>query len=380
MITPDLHDFARTHVPCSASVDLSLQNEGAGPLEIVDVTYESLGQMSVPLDAVGGVLPLILEPGESYVVPVTWAPSTAGLQTGTLEVSSDDPAGVTAAVQSGQADYAEVVTESFEEPEHPPLDILFLIDQSCSMALDNTDDLENGIPTFFATLDQVADWQLVQVTLEDGCANHGILSSSTPKAEEIFVRNAFQPQPVNDAFTERLLQHAATALALTGPDQCNEGALRDGASLHVIVASEEPEQSGQKWSSWVSVYQSYVGHPSLVKVSGILDVHTACGQGPDVGPAGYIDAVEATGGSAVNICQSDWSDGLTDLASAAVPGTRSYVLSSQPYAPSIVVEVNGVPTVDFDYDEDRLTVTVNEPPVNGGDLVEITYALPGSCS
>lgn len=369
-ITPDSYVFGDTFIPCGASVELTLENIGSEDLVITEVDYTSGGMLS--LDTTGAPqLPLTLAPGEFRNVYVNFEAATEGSDTGRLDVTSNDPRGVVSADQNGEGAYADSFTESFTEPGVPPVDVIMLIDQSCSMAGDNTDDVRNGMPAFVAELQQTSDWQLIEVTQQSGCANGGVLTSSTPNIENILVNNAFNAG--EHALTEALFELADVALTKTGPGQCNEGFLRPGALLHVIAISDEPEQSGRQSDYWVDQLGTYASSPDYLKISGVLDVNRNCGEGAAV----YSAAVAETGGSELNICNSNWGANFGDLASEVLAGIRTYNLAQTPDPASVKVNVNGTPTSDFTVTGSN--VTIQNPPVGSGDLVEITYGVLATC-
>jgi hypothetical protein len=57
---------------------------------------------------------------------------------------------------------------------------------------------------------------------------------------------------------------------------------------------------------------------------------------------------------------------------------RVYDLAEDPDPASVVVEVNGVGTTGFGVVGRR--VTVSDPPIGEGDLVEIRYGVLATCS
>lgn len=378
VITPQHFTFHNTPIPCGDSVEIELANAGNEVLVISDLEYSSGGLLT--LDAAGLDLPLELAPGEATYVNVHFAAVQAGADTGVLAVTSNDPRGVVQADQNGEGAYDNLMAEDFTEPGVPPVDVMFLIDQSCSMSHDNVDDIEQGIPSFVYELQNVADWQLIQVTQDNGCSNHGVLDSTMNSTGVIsdLIREAFNNTWGHNYQTEALLQLASMALAQTGPGQCNAGFLRPGALLHIIVASDEREQSGVHWSNWVADYQSYVSAPDLVKVSAIADLNRRCGD--NSGPGGYLEAANATGGATLDICNPHWGAQLTDIASEVLAGIRTYNLAQPAHANSIEVLVNGVPASDWEYNAAHNSVTINSPPIGEGDLVEVNYGVAGECN
>jgi hypothetical protein len=374
-ITPTSYTFEDTFIPCGAEVDVEFKNIGNEPLEITDVAYTSGGLLS--FDNRGVTLPFTLEPGEHVEVGVVFEATSAGADTGTIEVTSNDPRGVVTADQSGEGAYASEVTETFLEPGIPPVDVLWTIDQSGSMSADNRPDIRQGVPGFIAELDAVADYHLIQVTKDTGCANGGVIDNNTANAEDLLIDNAFNAGIFEQFTTEQLLKQVDVALQQTGVGGCNEGFLRPGALLHIIVASDEMDQSPHDHAYWITKYQAYVTDPNLVKVSAVVDVNYQCGD--NTGPGEYLLAAQATGGVVLDICSPDWGAQMTDIASEVLAGIRSYNLSNATEQSTITVEVNGVETTDFSYSGAGNTVTINSPPVGEGDVVDITYFPAGDC-
>lgn len=371
VITPESYNFGDTFVPCGASVDLELKNVGNEVLVIDELGYASGGMLTLAPDSLP-TLPLTLAPGGSTTVRVDLAAASAGSDTGRLDVESNDPRGVVSADQNGEGTYEESHVESFTEPGIPPVDVLLLVDNSGSMEGDNQDDVTDGMPDFFDELQSVADWQLMLVTQDSGCATGGVLDASSTDPEGFVSDHAFDG---GGDLTEKLLSLADRALGLTGPGACNEGFLRPGALLHVIVMSDESEQSGRSGPYWVSQLGSRVSTPAHLKISGVLDLNRNCGD--NSGPGGYEEAIDATGGAKLDICSPRWGNQLSGIASEVLAGMRTYNLAAEPDPQSVVVEVEGVATTSFTIQGSDVTIT--DPPIGEGDEVVITYGVAADC-
>ncbi len=375
-ITPASHTFDDAFIPCGAELDVEFKNVGNEPLEVTAVDYTSGGQLS--FDNRGISLPFTLQPGEYVEVGVLFEATSTAADTGVIEVSSNDPRGVVTADQNGEGAYVEEVTEVFTEPGVPPVDVLWTIDQSCSMAADNRRDIRDGVPGFLTELTAVADFHLIQVTKDSGCANGGVIDNNTANAEQLLIDNAFNAGILEQFTTEQLLKQVDVSLGKTGPGGCNEGFLRPGALLHVIVASDEEDQSPQDHVHWISRYENYITDPNLLKISAVVDVTRSCGD--NTGPGEYLDAAQATGGVVLDICSPDWGQQMTDIASEVLAGIRSYNLSNPTEESTVTVTVNGTQTTDFTYSGAGNTVTINSPPVGEGDIVEVTYHPAAECN
>jgi hypothetical protein len=377
-ITPGSYVFSDTVVPCGDSVQLELKNVGTEDLVVTDWKYESGGLLVLHDDVARPLLPITLAPGETGFVDVEFVATTAGSYFGQFTVFSNDPRGEVTADQNGEGNYLETKTEAFTEPGVPPVDVMILIDHSGSMEDANTPDIEAGFPDFVTELEQVADWQLLEVTREDGCGNGGIMDPSTPNPAQLLIDHAWDAGGggvFGPYLTEALLQLADIALDQTDPGECNAGFLRPGALLHIIVISDEPEQSGQTAAHWVAEYENHVTAPEFVKVSGVVS-DGGCPALAEVG-TGYLNAISQTGGSQVDICNSNWGSTFGAIASEVLAGSRTYNLEDEADPASVIVTVNGTPTTDISVVGDA--VTVNSPAVGEGDLVEITYGVLADC-
>lgn len=373
-IEPDNFIFGEDVVPCGSSVEVTLTNTGSEDLVISGLDYQSAGLLTLD-DSGLGVLPLTLAPNETRAVTVDFLPIARGDDTGRLDVASNDPRGVVSAYQNGEGFSGDTAQDVFTEPDVAAVDVLMLIDHSCSMETDNIDDVTLGIPLFMDALDSASDWQLMLVTEDDACTNTGIITASTKDAAQLMIDHAWDGMEVGR--TEALLDLASSALDESEPGGCNEGFLREGALLHVVTISDEREQSFRPFTHWLDEYAVHAGSPSFVTVSAVADIHYACGDGS--GPGGYLDAAEATGGSVLDICDPSWGSEFGDVATEILAGVRTYNLDRQAVPGSLTVYVNDVETSDFTYGIVTNSVTVHSPAVGEGDMVRVAYFVGEDC-
>jgi hypothetical protein len=207
----------------------------------------------------------------------------------------------------------------------PPVDVLFVVDQSCSMKSVNSA-LGDAFQDFIDEIELVTTgWHIGVVTNDDGCFNYGILDEYTGSGTTILtddydalftqaVTEGGCPNGYPSCKTESLLELTTIALEQTGIGRCNDGFLRAGALLHIIVVSDEEEQSykvdtSNTWTHWIWEFTNYVSDPALIKISGIVDFANLSGDGcgDGTGAVGYEEAISYTGGELLNVCTSDWS-------------------------------------------------------------------------
>lgn len=366
-ITPETWDFGQTLIPCGDQLQVVFENVGAEPLVIDDFDYASSGLLAFSHAL---TLPLTLAPGETAAATVTFDAATVATDFGQLDVFSSDPRGVVSADQTGAGAYAGSNHDQHVVPTNPPVDILFAVDQSCSMDTEAAA-LGAAFSNFIGTIDTVTSgWQIGVVTHDHGCFNSGVLTSSTPNYNGLF--QAAVVDGGHEVWSEALLALSDIALGQTAG--CNAGFLRPGAMLHVIIVSDEPEQSGTNWSTWVNDLSLWAP-PGLFKVSAVVDLG-GCGSGP----AGYTEAAMATGGEILNICNANWASQVGLLATASLSGLNTFALSDTPDPGTIEVRVDGsLWTTGWVYDPASNSVVFDDPQFDGGEVIDIAYSVLSGC-
>jgi hypothetical protein len=372
-IEPASYDFGTGQIPCEDIIDVSLINVGVEDLEIYGVGYEG-EQMSI-IDELE--LPVVLGPEESTAVQVVYTPVEIGAAWGEITVDSNDPRGLVMGDQRGETTYGSTNVDGFEIPENPPVDILFAVDQSCSMEADQAR-LARAFGDFMDAIDTVTSgWQIGVVTVDNGCFNGGILDAKTPDyigkfADAVGVSSGLM------FLTESLVELAATAVNKTDAGECNQNFLRPGALLHIIVVSDEREQSGDT-EGFLQLVQDRKGE-SLVKVSAVVDIDASCGdQGADNGSGGYAGAVAVTGGLMLDICDDAWGSRADELAVASLSGIGQYPLTGQPDIPTIQVFIDGEEiTSGWSYDPVDNSVQL-DADLDGGEFIEVFYEAYAVC-
>jgi hypothetical protein len=329
-IEPDPADFGVVQVGC----------ERSRPMEIVSVGDEAVTVDSIAATgdgyslSYGFSLPQTLAPGESLTVDLSFAPDDEREFGGTLEVVSDDYEGVQAGKQFGAGAFVPSRDEWVLEDLRA--DVLFFVDHSGSMD-DDAAALAANFEGFITHLDDYSsDWQIVVADNNAGCNLKGILSPSVPDYDLRFA-NAVTANGLGVDNDEAGLTVAALAVDQTDAGECNEGFLREEALLHVILVSDEPDQSVLPWDHYVGEIAAKKGDASLVRISAIAGTAgSSCGATEGFG---YEEAVAATGGVYLDIC-SDWATTMSVLADEIV--TRdTFPLDHEAVPGSLTVSVDG---------------------------------------
>lgn len=279
--------------------------------------------------------------------------------------------------------------EEFEIPEDPPVDIMFVVDQSCSMD-DDVRALATQFSTFIDRLDLYStDWQIIVANNDEGCTQSELLTPDTPDYEALFTDAVTECDArlgcTHIIDTEALLLPAAEGVENTDAGECNEAFMRDGALLHVIAVSDEPDQSAcgdydidctdSDWENLVAQIQDKKGSSALTRISAVAgDLPDGCSSAGNSAEAGtgYAEAADATGGEFLSLCSS-WSDNVETLAAASYD-QDTFVLGHTPVEETISVSLNGEALASgWRYDADINAVIIVEVTLYGGDLVQISY-------
>lgn len=374
-IDPDPLDMGTTYVGCTRSNQLTLTNIGTDTLVVDSLTQTGDGFTFTNPNA----MPLTLEPGDDTTVQLLFAPWEEVDYPSEVVATSNEPIGVRTATQTAAGQYAGEGDDHFEVPTDPPSDIIFFVDQSCSMDDDATS-LANNFEAFITQLSTyTTDWHIIVANDDDGCNNTGILTSSTTNYQSRFETAVSAGGGV---WTEAGLTVTGNAVDETDSGECNSGFLRADALLHIIMVSDEPEQSLRSWDTYVNAVVTKKGDAARVKYSAVAgDVPGGCRSGSNSADpgTGYYDAVNYTGGEFLSLC-SNWSSSVGVLADASV-SMSTFTLTRTPVPDTITVAVNGVDQPGgWNYDATTNSVEFDPAYVPGeGDVVDVAYALLATC-
>lgn len=367
---PDPMALGEVGVGCVQTAPVRILSIGTEPLVLGEIDFA--GDISLSMEHAAD-LPIVLEPGASVDVEFTVRPTGRGLRTGALDTVSNDRRERVGTDVTFTGVYADEVVEGFLVPAPGPVDILFAVDQTPSMLV-NQEALADAFGTFIAELGSVVpDWQVGVVTEDHGCFNQGLLTPDQPAyADNFALAVAGTPGTLSEALLE------LSSLALDQIGGCNAGFARPDAQVHVIVVTDEYEQSGEPWDSWVDQMVEAVGDAERLVISGIVDLTLSCGDPFGAGYAGYGEAAEATGGVLLDICDPLWTESIRDLAGVSTESYKTFPLDQIPDPDSIEVLIDGVATVDWSWVAASNTIHF-DGDFDGGENVEISYGTFPDC-
>jgi len=315
--------------------------------------------------------------------------------------------------ESDRGLYEQVATDSWYQAPNNEVDILFVVDDSCSME-DEQKTLSRGFASFTdAMTDSGTDFHIGVITtsFDYSDTERGMLRGDpmylTNGDDYISEFSLRATVGIEGSDKEKGLEAASYAVSpamnVGGP---NEGFVRHSASLLVVVVSDEEDCSDHARLEGQPPESCYTDQDKLVPVGDVVSeflnlkedqeqvqigaiVGVRNGSCDDTYPGTrYIDAARLTGGLVGDICEPDWSTMLGDLGLNAVGIRTSFKLDSAAQPASLEVMVNG-DVVDEDdnngwsYDENTCFITFNGASVPERDSeIVATYTIQsgGSCS
>lgn len=294
------------------------------------------------------------------------------VDTGEPPTDTEEPPEDTAPPQS------VIQTDSWDLDEVAGIDVLFFGDTSGSMATELTA-LGGQVNTFVERLVTYTDrWQLLAVTGPTGCGIGGVLSPETADYAALFSAGITTP-PGEDDVDEWGLYNSVQAVNESTTGGCNEGFLRGDARLHVIFISDEDDNSpgwnkgnADYWQEYTEAIVAAKGDANQVVFSGVIGPTPKGCDGAEPG-TGYAEAIAATGGELLSICES-WTDEIDLLVDASV-AWPIFHLTEMPVLGTIRVSVNGAAANGWSYNVLDNTIVFNTSIPTIGDSVIVDYEL-----
>lgn len=283
-------------------------------------------------------------------------------------------------------------TDRLVQTTIPSVDVLFVVDNSCSMDAEQVL-LGSNFPSFLewfqgSGLDYhigVVSTDMVDPLMAGRLRDVGgrrWVQDDSPSPESLFADMV--QMGTSGHWEEKGRAAAYTAIELL-KDSDNQGFVRDDAGMHITVVSDENDDSGASPVSrdeFVEYLLNLRWSRQRVSFSSIVGPTSGC---PEIGSPGteYIDVTHRVGGVVWPICSEDWSDMLDQLGFLAVGLTREFYLSRRPVVDSLALQVedggtvltNFVMGVDWHYDEVRNSVVFEEYVPNPLATVVVTYEV-----
>ncbi|MAG27656.1 hypothetical protein CMI47_19165 [Candidatus Pacearchaeota archaeon] len=387
-VEPSYYDFGNINVGCDDTLPVVISNIGNVDLEVSSINYFISHPVNLDInknDQENGMFPWIISPGSSVEIFIDYLPLDNILDIGYLEISSNDPVTPVETVdQEGHGDYFAFALDSFEQKEDAMSDILFVIDNSCSMSSHQTN-LKNNFDSFINVFSASgADYQIAFITTDNAeFVNNEIITPNTVDPISA-VNNIIDTIGIHGSGIEKGLKYSYDATISGGDAGPGSTFIRNDARLVIIYVSDEPDASSNYSPGMTpSDYSSHI--LGLKQSNNLVIAHAVAGDYPSGcngnGWAqfgdGYYDVVNDLGGTFISICSTDWGVQMDTLARDSI-SALSFSLSKTPVEDTIEVYVDGIESSEWSYDQSINSVTFRVIPPAGSNI-EIAYAIYGEC-
>ena len=387
-IDPTYYDFGTTYIGCEAKTVVGITNVGDSDLVITDIQYfvSYPPELSIEIDtATMGPFPWTLEPNERQLITIYHEPWDIQEDSGFVEVHSSDPATpIAQADQEAFGDYYAWASDFYEQEEVANADILFIIDNSCSMHSHQTN-LSNNFSSFISVFaNSGVDYQIAFITTDNENFVNGKIIRSTDADPIGDVTDIISQISITGHGLERGLwesYEATQAGADAGPGSTF---LRNDSRLVMVYLSDERDGSTTYSSMTPTDYANHL--LTLKPLSDQLSINAVAGDHPNgCSPpyaqhgAGYYEVVQQLGGTFMSICATDYGLQMDTLARDSIL-LSAFELSDVPIEESIVVTVDGYQSTDWTYNatENAIYFDANAIPPTDAEIY-IDYAVLAEC-
>ena len=273
----------------------------------------------------------------------------------------------------------------------PKTDILFVVDNSCSMA-EEQELLATNFPVFLEWFQGSGlDYHIGVVSTDMNDPLHTgrlraingqrWIQDSTESPDAIF--GAMAEMGTGGHWVERGRAAAYTAVELLAASD-NHGFIREDAGLHLTVVSDEDDESeGSPVSRDEFVDYLVNARPTrqMVSFSAIVGPAFGCETALEPG-SDYLAVSAALGGVQWSICEPEW-DGVLDRLGFVAVGLKSEFFLSQIPVPGtieVTTDVDGVVQsfdegVDWEYQDSRNSIEFLEYMPQPREQIRIRYRL-----
>lgn len=362
-VEPAVIDFGALRPDCNEGIDdIMLRNAGDASVKVdaVELDAPAAGV------ALSGPHPVVVQGGESAGWTVSWRPSVPGLlETDVVFEFADLPFPLRVPV-TGEASFDARTTDVFQQRDVTSADVLFVIDNSCSMQ-DDQQALAANAETFIREADVREAKYRIGVTTTSEWPDQGRLVGPVidrARLTDAEVIAEFQRQARVGTGGSGIEEGAASVVAALRKaergNQPNAGLLRFGASLAVIIVTDEDDSSP---APMLSYYRDIIDVAPKDLVFAVVSGGPG-GCGTALPTPRYQQLLRLTGGEHVSICD-DWGENLEELGEAAFAPLSEFELRAPP-EPTLPVEVRVdgqlVDTSTWSRAAGSRTIVFDEPP------------------
>lgn len=431
LISPNEVDFGVIGVDCSTRDRvITVFNTGGNNITVTRIERPTGVSSEFEVDNLPNGIPsppaggAVIVPGQSIDFVVRYHANDIGVDVGFIHLFTMGQTDPYVIPVYGEGSTDPTNEDRYTQLETPEVDILFVIDNSCSMSEEQTS-LIGNFRSFIQFADsQALDYHLAVVTTDvddvttfGSCPNplvaqrpNGVgqgacgyfadgdfqnaqrdpdwrivTPDEQPSAEAAFA--AIANQDISGSGFEQPLQAAFQALSPPLLNGWNDGFIRQSAYLALIMVTDELDQSPQTVDFYTNFLLAIKGfrNTQLFSASAITgDSPGGCSSANGTADDGarLLEVVRRTGGVFESICTADWAQALQNLGLSVFGYKSRFFLSNQPVGGTVVVTVDGMvvdataPSGQVRWSYDVPTNSVNFAPLaipEPGSEIVITY-------
>ncbi len=393
-VSPSVVRFAPLPLGCAQVQTLRVENTGEGPLEVertwLDASREDDGS-GLGAWSVESVQASLL-PGESQDFVLSFEPGFLGDAIADLVIDSDDPDEPQLLVPLAGSGYDPTWNMDLFSQSPPPIDVLWVIDNSGSMWQEKarvTREI-NEFFQWFVALD--LDYHMGVIATDTVNPLHqGRLVGTPPYVTPdtldpeatLAARIDVAGPELGDEAGLQAMQWALSEPLLSG---ANLGFYREEARLVVVFLSDEEEQSVFPASDYIAFLDTLKPSRDELFIGAIVgDRVDGCSGSCDGDPQDanqgdkYLDVAEAFDGFAESICTCDLAPALEQMGFESTWFLRSFPLSRVPgRADMLQVWVDSEDATGWTYDSAANAVNFDVALPLGSEVV-VRYPVDLDC-
>ena len=371
-VSPYDHDFGDLTIGCSDSYEVTISSIGTAPLVIDEMIYINSPDLSMNYDF---TLPLVLDPGEDVSISFEYNEDDLSEDYGKLYIYSNALGKPEQRVDHyGQGVIAGSHVDAFAFEQINKADILFVVDNSCSMAEEQSD-LSSNAQDFVDTLVAAGtDFQISVITTDSpepvvSVITSDVFGAGKDLSDAVMVGTSGYHLEMGQEMAKSSLEPGGAL---------EKGFVRKDATLSIVVISDEDDYSPLTEVEYYDFFAS-IKEEDLFFFHSVVGVGLYPGCTVEVGDR-YLDQSLYTGGSSLDICAA-WGASLTTLANPVYIIPSIYPLTKPAIPSTVEVYLDGYPvSKGWYYDSSVNAVYFTDISViSGEDSLHVMYDYSAEC-
>ena len=335
-------DFAEVGITCIAEDFFSIGNIGRAPLEIEEISSNLVEDFYFEFLET----PTVVGANEVSENMIGFTPTEPMSRLGEVTVTSNAwNSGHENVEIIGTGVWGPSVTDIFQQVEVISADILFTIDNSCSMS-DQQSEISTNASLFMTALDATGiDYQVGVITTDSPALFAPIITNASADPVADF-GTAVMVGTAGDA-DEQGLQMSRDATGAGGI----LGFIRESSLLAIVVVSDEEDQSTGTTTEYANHFESLKLDPDHVSFHSVVAITDPSVLGTCGVSAGlrYMDVSLLTDGLVFDACTGTWGSFLEAIVLDATAPVNRFNLTDEPVEETISVMVDGMWDIRWDY-------------------------------